>query len=99
MCTVGRWSFDDREVEKACCRAYREAVRAGRGTYLVVDAGGHLHVFLSLHKPAQEVLAIIGTHDDGSSWVVWMEEWHEGDGGGGAAVAGRTGCDSGETPT
>lgn len=74
MCTVGRWSFDDDKVEKACCRAARVAVREGRGTYLVVDADGGLHVFLSLHKPAAEVLAIIGTAEDGTAAVVWMQE-------------------------
>lgn len=74
MCTVGRWSFDDTEVEKVCCRACREAVRKGRGTYLVVDALGKLHAFLALHKPAQEVLAIVGTEEDGSAAVVWMQE-------------------------
>lgn len=74
MCTVGRWSLDDQEVEKACCRAVRTAVREGRGTYLVVDAEGRLHVFLSLHKPAAEVLAIVGTEGDGSAAVVWMQE-------------------------
>ncbi len=79
MCTVGRWSFDDREMKKACCRAFREAVREGRGTYLVVDAAGALHVFLSLHKPAEAVLAVVGTKEDGTADVVWMEgvAWRE----------------------
>lgn len=75
VCTVGHWSFKDADVEKACSRAYREAVREGRGVYLVVDAAGHLHAFLAPHKPAQEVLAIVGTEEDGSAAVVWMQEW------------------------
>lgn len=74
MCTVGRWLLDDGEVKKACCRASREAHRRGRGAYVVVDAGGILHVFLSLHRPAQEVLAIVGEEEDGGPAVVWMQE-------------------------
>lgn len=77
MCTVGRWSFDNREIDRTCRRAYREAVREGRGVYLVVDAGGHLHAFLAPHKPAAEVLAIVGEEEDGSAAVVWMQEWRE----------------------
>lgn len=74
MRTIGRWSFDDSKVECACRRAFAAAVRAGRGTYLVVDAEGELHVFLAPHKPAVEVLAIVGTEEDGSSAVIWMQE-------------------------
>lgn len=77
VCTVGRWSFDDKEVERSCCRAHREAVREGRGVYLVVDAAGRLHTFLAPHKPAAEVLAIVGSEEDGSAAVVWMQERRE----------------------
>lgn len=73
-------------VESAsCCHGYSSAIRArisymmkrypGRGVYLVADAGGHLHAFLAPHKPATEVLAIVGEEEDGSAAVVWMQEW------------------------